>query len=170
MSVSEAVATAGAFWMRSKRLSWLRPVRSALWPRASSAVSAVMTRRSAGEGGDRRQRQGGDGGEAGGERRDDAVRGPGRRGGQVVGLRPVGEEEEGVQVLHVARRAGSARRAVGVGARHAAGVQFLHPLLGALVEHLQLPELDGIGGARLGARRLQPALQTVVAEGALVRL
>src|SRR5579875_51642 len=101
MSFCEPVETYGAFWALSKTLSSPLPVRSALWPRASSAVSAAMAGRSAGEGGDGGERQRRDGGEAGGQRRDDAVGRPGRRGGQVVGLRPVGQEEEGVQVLHV---------------------------------------------------------------------
>src|SRR5205823_14188922 len=83
------------------------------------------------------------------------------RTGQLVGLRLVGEKEEGVQpaVFLVAVDAGFADTLLVQGA-HPVGSHLTH-----LAERSELNRLSRAGG---GARRLQIVLQPVVAEGALL--
>src|SRR6185437_12953933 len=68
----------------------------------------------------RSEREPGGRGKAGGEARRDAVGAAARRGGEVVDLRAVGEEEEGVEVAEIA---GRARRAVEISLGGALAVQ-----------------------------------------------
>src|SRR3546814_32075 len=61
-------------------------------------------------------------------------------------------------------------RSVEIGVGDAAPVQRGHSVTGALLELIDLAELDRLGRAYLGAGRLHAALQPVVAERALMRL
>src|SRR4051794_39491248 len=59
--------------------------------------------------------------------------------------------------------------AVQVGVPDALSTEVFDATGGALLEVVEVVELDRVGGAGLGAGRLEPALQPVVAEGALLR-
>src|SRR3546814_9947003 len=118
----------------------------------------------------RRQRQAGEHGKAGTEGGRDPLRRAARRHRQVVGLGPVEQQEEGVQLVDAAGRPWGVRRTVEIGVGDDAPVQRGHSVTGALLELIDLAELDRLGRAYLGAGRLHAALQPVVAERALMRL
>ncbi len=89
-----------------------------------------------------------------------------RVGGQPIALRRLGQQEEraetaGELVL------GLVAGAVQVCALDAALVQFGDPARGELDQLFMGPELDRVGRAGLRAGRLEPVLETVVAERAL---
>src|SRR5579883_2394187 len=114
---------------------------------ASSALLAF------GETGERGERQGGDRGEPGEQAGAHALRGAARRGWQVVDLGPIGQQEEGVELLEAAGGAGGARRAVEIGAPGALSVQLLDPPCRARMQLRELAELDRIRRAGFGAGR-----------------
>src|SRR5882724_8387071 len=83
---------------------------------------------------------------------------------EVVGGRLVEEEEEGVEPAEGAIAVGP----VELGARIAHLLELRHALLRLGHQLVAEAELDGLGGAGLGAGRPQPVVDAVVAEGALV--
>src|SRR5579884_2986739 len=84
-------------------------------------------------------------------------------GREAVHLRLVEQEEERAEPPDAVGRI----LAVEARAVPPLGAQLLEPLLRALAQLVQLPELDRVRGARLRARRLVAALEAVVAERAL---
>src|SRR5207237_3358945 len=82
---------------------------------------------------------------------------------QPVDLGLVNEEIEGVQPAERSGRAGAVELR-----GDALGLELSDALLGAGPQLGDRPELDRVGGTGLGARRLEPHLEPVVAQGALL--
>src|SRR2546430_8102503 len=83
--------------------------------------------------------------------------------GQAVHLGLVHQQVEGVQTAERSSRARAVQLRV-----DALGLELGDPFLGAGPQLGNRPELDRVGGAGLGARRLEPYLQPVVAQRALL--
>ncbi len=83
---------------------------------------------------------------------------------KVVGRRRVEEQEEGVEPAEGAVAVGAIE--LGAGVAHL--LQFRHALLRLGHQLVAEPELDGLGGAGLGAGGPEPVVDAVIAEGALV--
>src|SRR5579862_1103229 len=82
---------------------------------------------------------------------------------QAVDLRLVEQQEEGTEAADAVVRVAP----IQAGAVPPLSPQLLEAPVGSRTELLDLAELDRVGWARLRARRLVAALQTVVAERAL---
>ncbi len=114
------------------------------------------------EGGGDAHGQGGGGGGRRAPHPGEVAGGDHRVGGQAVDLGVVEEEEEGAHAADAVGRVG----AVEAGLGHARRLQRVDPSRGPGPQLVQRPELDRLGRAGGGARRLQPAPQPVVAHGA----
>ena len=73
-------------------------------------------------------------------------------------------------MLQASRRSGSTGGSVEVGGCHSNLVEVFYPPLCACLKLIQFAELNRVCRARLGAGRLQPTLQPVVAKRAFMRL